>query len=151
MHIFNCQYIVLAINSGQYDCVSNAVWKCGTYCYYCTTLNPLVVPAEQAWEMATVNGAKVLGFENLGKLEAGYLADIVLWDMHKPYWYPRHNKLSLLVYAANANDADTVLVAGKVVLANGKLPKRGIIKGLITVLLSFISGAALGITICLLS
>ena len=86
-----------------------------------TTLNPLVVPAEQAWEMATVNGAKVLGFENLGKLEAGYLADIVLWDMHKPYWYPRHNKLSLLVYAANANDADTVLVAGKVVLANGKL------------------------------
>ena len=65
--------------------------------------------------------AKVLGFENLGKLEPGYLADIVLWDMHKPYWYPRHNKLSLLVYAANANDADTVLVAGKVVLKNGKL------------------------------
>ena len=57
----------------------------------------------------------------MGKLEPGYLADIVLWDMHKPYWYPRHNKLSLLVYAANANDADTVLVAGKVVLKNGKL------------------------------
>ena len=56
-----------------------------------------------------------------GSVSPGYLADIVLWDMHKPYWYPRHNKLSLLVYAANANDADTVLVAGKVVLKNGKL------------------------------
>jgi 5-methylthioadenosine/S-adenosylhomocysteine deaminase len=86
-----------------------------------TSFNPLAVPAEEAWKMATENGAKVLGFENLGKLEPGYLADIVLWDMHKPYWYPRHNKLSLLVYAANANDADTVLVAGKVVLKNGKL------------------------------
>ena len=86
-----------------------------------TTYDPLVVPAAKAWEMATCDGAKVLGFENTGKLEAGQMADIVLWDMHKPYWYPRHNKMSQLVYAANANDADTVLVAGKVVLEGGKL------------------------------
>ena len=65
--------------------------------------------------------AKTLGFKNLGTLEAGQLADIVLWDMHKPYWYPRHNKLSQLVYAASANDADTVFVAGKKVVEGGKL------------------------------
>ena len=86
-----------------------------------TTFDPLVVPAAKAWEMATVDGAKVLGFENLGKLEAGQFADIVLWDTHKPYWYPRHNKLSQLVYAANSSDADTVFVAGKKVLESGKL------------------------------
>ena len=86
-----------------------------------TTFDPLVVPAAKAWEMATVDGAKVLGFENLGKLEAGQFADIVLWDNHKPYWYPRHNKLSQLVYAANSSDADTVFVAGKKVLESGKL------------------------------
>lgn len=86
-----------------------------------TTFNPLVLPAQTAWEMATVNGAKTLGFDNLGLLEAGKIADIVLWDMHKPYWYPRHNKLSLLVYAANSSDADTVIVAGKIVLQNGRL------------------------------
>ena len=86
-----------------------------------TTFDPLVVPAAKAWEMATVDGAKVLGFENLGKLEAGQYADIVLWDNHKPYWYPRHNKLSQLVYAANSSDADTVFVAGKKVLESGKL------------------------------
>lgn len=86
-----------------------------------TTYNPLVVPAGKAWEMATVDGARVLGFENLGLLEAGQLADIVLWDMHKPYWYPRHNKLSQLVYAANCTDADTVIVAGKKVVEAGRL------------------------------
>lgn len=86
-----------------------------------TTLNPLVVPAAQAWDMATVNGAKVLGFDELGKLSVGQQADIVLWNMHKPYWYPRHNKLSLLVYAANSSDADTVIVNGKVVLQNGSM------------------------------
>ena len=86
-----------------------------------TTFDPLVVPAAKAWEMATFDGAKVLGFENLGKLEAGQYADIVLWANHKPYWYPRHNKLSQLVYAANSSDADTVFVAGKKVLEGGKL------------------------------
>lgn len=86
-----------------------------------TTLNPLAVPAAQAWDMATANGAKVLGFDELGKLGVGQQADIVLWNMHKPYWYPRHNKLSLLVYAANSSDADTVIVNGKVVLQNGSM------------------------------
>ena len=83
--------------------------------------DPLAVPANTAWELATEKGAQVLGFKNLGRLEAGYYADIVLWDMNKPYWYPRHNKLSQLVYAAGANDADTVIVNGKKVLAQGRL------------------------------
>lgn len=86
-----------------------------------TSFDPLVVPAAKAWDMATADGAKVLGFKECGKLEAGQQADIVLWDMHKPYWYPRHNKLSLLVYAASAYDADTVFVAGRKVVEQGRL------------------------------
>ena len=86
-----------------------------------TTFDPLVVPAKKAWDMATVDGAKTLGFADTGLLEAGQQADIVLWDMHKPYWYPRHNKLSQLVYAASSTDADTVFVAGKKVVEAGKL------------------------------
>lgn len=86
-----------------------------------TSLDPLAIPASTAWEMATSNGAKVLGFKDLGFIKEGQLADIVLWDMHKPYWYPRHNKLSQLVYAASSNDADTVIVAGKKVVEKGKL------------------------------
>lgn len=83
--------------------------------------DPLIISAKEAWEMGTVNGAKVLGFENLGKLEPGQLADIVLWNMDEVHWHPRHNKLSLLVYAANSKDADTVFVNGKMVLENGRL------------------------------
>ncbi len=84
-------------------------------------LDPLAIPAATAWELATTAGARVLGFQNLGRLTAGQAADIVLWKMERPHWYPRHNKLSLLVYAASAADVDTVLVAGKTVVAGGKL------------------------------
>ena len=85
------------------------------------TYNPLALSAKDAWEMGTSIGAKVIGFENLGELKEGQYADIVLWNMEKPYWYPHINKLSGLVYAANSSDVDTVLVNGKVVVSNGKL------------------------------
>ena len=82
--------------------------------------DPLAVPAKTALDMATENGALAIGFDHLGKLEPGYLADIVLYDMHKPYWYPRHDRLSLFVYAANSADADTVIINGKVLLQQGR-------------------------------
>ena len=82
--------------------------------------DPLAVPARMVLDMATENGARAIGFDHLGKLEPGYLADIVLYDMHKPYWYPRHDRLSLFVYAANSADADTVIINGKVLLQQGR-------------------------------
>ncbi|MDD3395892.1 MAG: amidohydrolase [Acidaminococcaceae bacterium] len=85
------------------------------------TGDPTVIPANIAVELATSNGANALGFDNVGELKVGQKADIVLYDMHKPYWYPRHNLTSGFVYAANANDVDTVLVDGKILLAQGKL------------------------------
>lgn len=85
------------------------------------TGDPQIIPAGQALAMATSEGAKALGFKNLGKIEAGQKADIVLYDMDKPYWHPRHDRISLFVYAANACDADTVIIDGKVLMQNGKL------------------------------
>ena len=85
------------------------------------TYDPLCIPAAAAWDMATYQGAKCLGYDNLGKLEEGWLADIVLYDMNKPHWYPRNNRLSLLVYAANAGDADTAIINGKVVMEKGEV------------------------------
>jgi len=41
--------------------------------------------------------------------------------MNKPYWYPRYDRTSLFIYAANASDAATVLVDGKVLLEKGEL------------------------------
>lgn len=85
------------------------------------TGDPQIIPAGQALAMATSEGAKALGFKNLGKIEAGQKADIVLYDMDKPYWHPRHDRISLFVYAANACDADTVIIDGKVLMQNGEL------------------------------
>jgi len=56
-----------------------------------------------------------------GRLAPGYRADIAIWSMAATRWYPRHDRLSLLVYAANAADVDTVLVDGRILLDNGKL------------------------------
>ena len=85
------------------------------------TYDPLCIPAAQAWDMATYQGAKCIGYKDLGRLEEGCLADIVLYDMDKPYWHPRHDRMSLLVYAASASDADTVLVNGKVIMEKGEV------------------------------
>lgn len=86
------------------------------------TLNPLVIPAKEAVAMATSSGAQALGLESLiGKLSPGYKADIVLLDMHAPHWYPQHDRLSLLSYAASAGDVNTVVVDGKILLDNKKL------------------------------
>jgi 5-methylthioadenosine/S-adenosylhomocysteine deaminase len=85
------------------------------------TLDPLVIPANTAYNMATAYGAKALGLKKIGDIKAGYKADIVLWDMQAPHWYPRHDTLSLLTYAANVGDVHTVIVDGKILLDNKKL------------------------------
>ena len=85
------------------------------------SMNPLAVPANQALQMATEYGAAALGLQNVGKLEVGYKADIVLWDMSGAEWQPTYNPASLLVYSANSSSADTVIVDGKILMQNREL------------------------------
>lgn len=84
------------------------------------TLNPLAIPAAQALQMATEFGAKALGLQNVGRLEVGGKADIVLWNMRGVEWQPNFNPASLLVYAANSA-ADTVIVNGKILMEGREL------------------------------
>jgi len=85
-------------------------------------MDPGVVPAYQALEMATVNGARVLGLESeIGCLKPGMKADIILIDVEKPHFYPQHNLMAHLVYAAQASDVDTVIIDGKVVMKDREL------------------------------
>ena len=86
------------------------------------TRDPMAIPAKQALELATINGAQALGLGKVtGVLAPGYHADITLFDMQAPHWYPRHDRLSLLAYSASAGDVHTVLVDGRVLLANRRL------------------------------
>ncbi len=85
------------------------------------TNNPRALPAEQTLQMGTRLGANAIGLQDTGELTVGKKADIVLYTMDSPTWYPRHDRVSLLVYAANSYDVDTVLVDGKILLDKGEL------------------------------
>lgn len=90
--------------------------RLATLIHKADTLDPLVIPAATAVDMLTENGAKCLGYTDIGKLETGYKADITLVDRSGLHWYPKNDTLSLFVYSANSQDVDTVLVNGKVLL-----------------------------------
>ncbi len=85
------------------------------------TLDPLAVPAFKALQMGTQYGATAVGLSDVGMLEEGYKADIVLFDMNQPQWYPRNDLVSLLVYSANSSSVDTVLVDGKILVKDKHL------------------------------
>jgi len=85
-------------------------------------LDPLAIPAKTAVDMATARGAGALGLGHItGQLEIGYKADITVFDMQQPHWYPRHDRLSLLTYSASSRDVHTVIVNGKILLDNYQL------------------------------
>lgn len=72
--------------------------------------------------MGTVNGARSLSLDGeIGKLEPGYRADVVLVDgdgFVKPYLDPRIHIVDAVLYRARGMDVDTVLVDGELVLQN---------------------------------
>ncbi|NLY86592.1 MAG: amidohydrolase [Tissierellia bacterium] len=80
-------------------------------------LDAVSVPALDALKMSTVNGAKALAwFDEIGSVEAGKKADLILIDMDKPHLYPRHNIISALAYTVQASDVDTVIVDGRIIM-----------------------------------
>ncbi|NLB18673.1 MAG: amidohydrolase family protein, partial [Syntrophomonadaceae bacterium] len=83
--------------------------------------DPQVIPAYQALEMATVNGARALRCGEIGTLKPDMMADIILIDFEKPHLYPRYQPEALLAYSALGSDVDTVLVNGKVLMQGRQL------------------------------
>src|SRR5262245_30401544 len=76
-----------------------------------------MVPAETALEMATLNGAKALGLDqDLGSIEVGKKADLVLFDTKRAEWRNLFNPVNILAYNADCRSVDTVIVDGRVVV-----------------------------------
>ena len=76
-----------------------------------------------ALAMATSGGARLAGFEDIGALEAGMRADVVLVDWRRVlsgYAHPDVDPVTLLVYRARGADVDTVMVGGDVVYRGGR-------------------------------
>jgi cytosine/adenosine deaminase-related metal-dependent hydrolase len=84
--------------------------------------DPTVIPAETVLEMSTINGARAMGIEDqVGSIEVGKKADIILIDMDKPHLTPAPDPVSTIVYAAHGNDVDTVVIDGQIVMENRKV------------------------------
>ena len=78
-----------------------------------------LVPAETALEMATIGGARALGLDDeIGSLEAGKKADLVLFDTRRPEWRTLFNPVNTLVYSADGRSVHTVIVDGRIVVEN---------------------------------
>lgn len=80
-----------------------------------------VVPAETAIEMATINGSKALGLDDqIGSIEVGKRADLVLFDTKRPEWRSLFNPVNNLVFNADGRSVHTVLVDGRIVVEGHK-------------------------------
>jgi 5-methylthioadenosine/S-adenosylhomocysteine deaminase len=86
-------------------------------------MDPALLNAEAALQMATINGARALRLENIGMLREGWKADIIGLNTNKPHLVPLHNPLAHIVYAASASDVEYVIVDGELLLENGELKK----------------------------
>ncbi len=85
-------------------------------------MDPTVLPAPTTLEMATVNGACILGLENeVGALAPGLKGDIIVIDLDQPHLTPLYDPYSHLVYAATGADVQTVLVHGRILVQDRRL------------------------------
>ncbi len=79
--------------------------------------DPKTLPAEQAFEMATIRGARALHLEKItGSIETGKRADIAIVDLNTLHQTPMYNVYSHLVYATKASDVRTVIINGQIVM-----------------------------------
>jgi 5-methylthioadenosine/S-adenosylhomocysteine deaminase len=85
-------------------------------------MDPTVLPAPTALEMATRNGARVLDLASeVGALAPGLKGDLIVLDLDQPHLTPLYDPYSHLVYTATGGDVQTVLVHGRVVVQDRRL------------------------------
>lgn len=84
--------------------------------------DPTCIKAYDILKMATIDGAKVLGLDKeIGTIEVGKKADIILINTNKPHLQPDNDICTNLVYSANGQDVDTVIIDGNIIMKNQKL------------------------------
>jgi len=88
-----------------------------------STLDPKVLTSDEAIAMGTINGAKALGLEDeIGSIEVGKKADIILIDTNNANMIPDSSKISSnIIYSANGSNVDTTICNGQILMENKKL------------------------------
>ena len=85
-------------------------------------MNPLALNAKAVVEMATIDGARALHMEKeIGSLEAGKKADMVLISLDEPNAVPMYDVYAQIAYSLKGSDVETVVIGGRVVMRERKL------------------------------
>ena len=90
-------------------CAAKAAWQ-----------DSSAIPARQAIQMASENGARALGFANVGRLEAGMRADLILLDPEAENLHPCFDLAETIAYAAEGLNVRLTMVDGKVLYRDGE-------------------------------
>lgn len=81
--------------------------------------DPTVMDTKTVLKMATIDAARVMLKEKeIGSLEKGKIADIIIIDLDRPHLTPLYNIYSHLVYSASGSEVDTVIINGKLIMEN---------------------------------
>ncbi|MDD4358680.1 MAG: amidohydrolase [Candidatus Pacebacteria bacterium] len=94
--------------------------KMGALLQKTNDIDPTSGKSEDMLKIATENGAKALR-KKTGKIEEGYLADLILIDLEKPHFNPCYNLTSSLVYAANGDCVTDVICNGKLIMKDREI------------------------------
>jgi 5-methylthioadenosine/S-adenosylhomocysteine deaminase len=80
-------------------------------------MDPLALNAKSVVEMATIDGARALHMEKeIGSLDAGKKADLVLISLNKPNAVPMYDVYAQIAYSLKGSDVETVIIDGRVVM-----------------------------------
>ncbi len=82
--------------------------------------DPTVAPAQEVFNIATINGAKAAGL-NTGVIEEGKLADCILVNLDHPSLVPSGHLISDMVYSASPECIDTVICDGRILMRDRKV------------------------------
>lgn len=78
--------------------------------------DPSCLKVREILRMATVGGARALGMEDVGTIEPGKKADLILVDLKAPHLTPSHDVCSNLVYSTRGSDVHTLIVDGRILM-----------------------------------
>jgi 5-methylthioadenosine/S-adenosylhomocysteine deaminase len=85
-------------------------------------MDPTLMDAVTVLKMATIEGAKSLGLQDVtGSLEIGKKADVIVIDTRKPHLIPVYNPVSHMVYCAQGSDVRDVIVDGRHLIKDRKI------------------------------
>lgn len=96
--------------------------RAGAYLQKAITLDPIVMDAGTVFKMMTQNGARALGYEDIGELKEGYKADLILVDMDNDLSLVNPDyRVGNLLYAGDGHAVDTVFCNGSLMVRGGHL------------------------------